>query len=711
MPDVSIAISARDNFSDAITTMRNANQAFDKDLTGTMEKLNSLNQNKIALKVDTEKARADLKEAEKQFAATGSAADKMAMELANDNYENARRNLDLVSKNARQAEKDILSMTDAVEKSDNRASRAEESPVQTQGILSRLSGAGLKKMAGDALSNVAQTYLGSALNDETGSAIGSVMSGITSGAAIGSVIPGVGTAIGAAVGAAAGGINAAVKVFNDQDSSFKGVVQDQYNQIQQEESDMLSQGTESAATKEGDLRAFTTLLRGNAKAATDFQKSLVEISRTKLSYDTVAGLSKEMLGLGDNTAEVQKKMNDLNEASTALDWSDSTISSVTSLLDSALESGTINSRVLKTLSKNGVNAYDAIAQAFHIKQSDVNDKVGKLDPESVINAIYNYMGSKFAGSVNSFQNSYEGLKKRAESYENGLSTAMGQGHNEEVKKGYAEEIKTMSGSTGSALKEAYSMEGKFQAQLENSQKELLNNAYTSVTSGKVTEGFSTDHTKELQQLASDYQKQMALASKGNQAAEEEAARDIEKAKIIAQNEYKSTEGYKLELQSDLALADSIRDDAALNGDYYQTGYTMGQKFSQGVASGWADNAENALGTKGLNKSAANGGSLITGTVKGAGGSRGNPPAVDQYRGYRPWMQSKAVGTNRVPYNNFPAMLHEGEQVLTAVEARSQGPKQSVLVTGNTFNVRQESDIDAIASALAEKLERARQVTP
>ena len=68
-------------------------------------------------------------------------------------------------------------------------------------------------------------------------------------------------------------------------------------------------------------------------------------------------------------------------------------------------------------------------------------------------------------------------------------------------------------------------------------------------------------------------------------------------------------------------------------------------------------------------------------------------------------RSHAAGLERVPYDGYAALLHEGERVLTAREARQadQGGGAQVTVTGNTFQVRQESDIDAIAEALYRKL--------
>lgn len=66
----------------------------------------------------------------------------------------------------------------------------------------------------------------------------------------------------------------------------------------------------------------------------------------------------------------------------------------------------------------------------------------------------------------------------------------------------------------------------------------------------------------------------------------------------------------------------------------------------------------------------------------------------------------AGGLSRVGYNGMPARLHKDEMVLDKASAdeyrasRGGNGGGGVTVTGNTFNVRQESDIDAIAKALA-----------
>ena len=73
-------------------------------------------------------------------------------------------------------------------------------------------------------------------------------------------------------------------------------------------------------------------------------------------------------------------------------------------------------------------------------------------------------------------------------------------------------------------------------------------------------------------------------------------------------------------------------------------------------------------------------------------------------------KSNYHGIDYVPYDGYQASLHKGERVQTAQEVREEkrgGGGGPISISGNTFNVRQESDIEAIAYELAKLIERER----
>lgn len=106
------------------------------------------------------------------------------------------------------------------------------------------------------------------------------------------------------------------------------------------------------------------------------------------------------------------------------------------------------------------------------------------------------------------------------------------------------------------------------------------------------------------------------------------------------------------------------------------------------------------------------GTLVGGAIGAAGGIGhyyGNK--ADQYLMKNPAVDpsmpvdgSHANGLSYVPFNGYRAELHQGERVLTSDENKSYSSgKGGITITGNTFHVRQESDIDSIARALAQHI--------
>lgn len=64
----------------------------------------------------------------------------------------------------------------------------------------------------------------------------------------------------------------------------------------------------------------------------------------------------------------------------------------------------------------------------------------------------------------------------------------------------------------------------------------------------------------------------------------------------------------------------------------------------------------------------------------------------------------AFGVSRVPYNNYPALLHEGERVLTKQEAnKTAGLSISIAKLADHLVIREEADIEKVTERLALKL--------
>ena len=721
--DVSIAVSIRDNFSQAITTMRNANQAFDKDLDGTMQKLDTLNKNRYELKIDTKKAADELKEAEKQFEKTGSAADKMARDTAAANYDNAKRNLNLVSRNARQAEKNILSMTGAVDKAGEHMSR----PVQTQGILSKLAGAGLGRMVGASAQNAANVIATSALGSESGNMFSNILGSTISGAAIGNMIPGgAGAIIGAGVGAATGIVNGYIKNFQKQDEYFKSAVQDSYNTLKQEEENTLQSGIAVAGQREEDQIAFSTLLKGS-KEAKSFLSSLVDFgARTPFEYDQLTQISRTLLAYGYKEKEILPLLTKIGDTASSHGWSASETDQVAQILGYMKSSPKVDARMMKEFLMRGVDAYSYLAKASGKSRDNIVEMVhkGLIPGETAAKVIADYMGKANKGGMELQSKTYEGLKSTLEDEEKELQNTMGQAYENTRKPFMQQKIQFYNGSTGSALKEAYAQEGKFKGYLENSKEELEQNILSDVVSGNINGRFSDDEKtnglvkQRVKQLSDDYKKQSKLAAKGDERAARQQATDIEEAKVLAANAYKNSKGYQLELQGDLSLISNIQSDTALNSEYWNTGKRMGEQFSKGFASTAIPGARATISSIASMTVAAQKTPVIskpstylTGSKpSGTSGVRRPASAPNASRYLTGSYGAYATGINRVPYNNFPALLHEGESVRTAVEARSKSAGGVSVEISGPVTVRKESDIDEIAGQIFRKIQKAALVT-
>ena len=642
MPYASIVITAQDRYSDAIKKMSATTKSFSKDVDQLEDTLYALNKNKVTLKMDLSKAKSELKAAEKQFAQTQSAADGLKVELAQANYDNIVRNLRAVTREAGAAEK-------AISKTVNRAGSGRSA---ANSIVTAIAASGISQLAGDAALNIGNAWIGSALGGEGGTIAASMLSSAVSGAAMGSVIlgPGLGTAIGAAAGAALGGLNGAVQNFEKRDDAFKTYVQDAYEVVTQEQSDTLSSGSTVAGGREQTQMAFAQRL-GSDAAAAEYLDQVREMAKsTNYTYDEITGYSKLLLN-SYGTDETLGVLMSLSDATAGLNLNSSDIQMFIAGLSRMRTTGKATQEYLNYFSERGVDVYQALSNATGADRSSIAGMVtsGEISGGSAAQAILDYIDQTYGGLSENLSTTYDAMVDNLSDYEAELDAAMGEGYNEARKEGLQAQMDWLSGESGLAVEEANQAIGAWKAELENQKEQYIRDAMDAMMASE------------------EYQS----AKTAGDAAE--MGRLIMQAKVRGMNEYNDSEGAQDALAAEKALVEGIRNDTSLNQDYWNAGYEKGQWFNKGLAAaregnGWAS-----------------------------------------YQNYYSGIYtapSYAVGIDYVPYDNFPALLHQGERVQTAVEARSERSSGSIVITGNSFTVREDADISKIASELLAQMELA-----
>lgn len=680
---LSIAISAKDNFSSAIATMRNANQHFNKDLDGLQQKLNAINATKTTLSLDTKAAKKSLEALQKEYLAAKKSGDSMVsdelikrLQDANDEYETARRNLDLVSRSAKDAEKSMVNYSSESSKAGNKAAGAKD------GMMSALAAAGALKMGGDMLSGIASAWVSSYGGSAASTMFSSILGGAASGAAIGTAInPGMGTAVGAAIGTGVGVVNGLTQNYANEDEAFKTVknqlIDEQNARLQSD----ISAGSGISAQRQMDAIAFTKLIGDKETAETYLEWVKDTANSTPLLYDDLKTMSKTLATYGYSPEEMQQRLIQIGDTGSALGMNTQDMSMVATGLGRMKSSGKTTLEYLNLLVERGIPAIDYLAEAMGATNAEVYDMVsrGLIPGAKAADAIADAMGKANSGAMAEMAETFSGMSSTVAGLKQEVEAAAGEGYNKEREKSLRAEIYHLSGENGERAKEANNAIGAYYASLENKKDSLRRRAEKKAYA-------------EIDKLGLD-----------REGAE--AGKILMEARAKAAAEYNASEGAQNELKMQEQLIGDVTSMLVKDKTYWNAGYLLAQEQSKGMAAGLKDN------TLTLQKEAA--ASLENMAERDIKGKLTEEEVKIVYpgttfEGYKKLRADSAAdgyayGLNYVPYNNFPALLHEGEQVLTASEARSQREAAPVTITGNNFVVREEADIYKIAQEIAREL--------
>lgn len=304
-----------------------------------------------------------------------------------------------------------------------------------------------------------------------------------------------------------------------------------------------------------------------------------------------------------------------------------------------------------------------------------------------LTSILTYINETYGGLSDKLATSYDALTDNLSDVQADIDSAMGEGYNEERSKSIAAQIESYGGELGDALQEANKAIGAGRAALQNLADQYTEEALSAVLTGKETAlDWSDGNAERLQELAGLYQQAMEDYNNGNTQAGTLVETYLEEARALAEAQYDSSEAVRAQTDAENDMITAIRENTAALGGW-KAQYDLSQNLTKGRAATWTATTQTTGTSSGTNTMIANGYGYANVVPRNA-------------IGY-------AVGIDYVPYDNFPALLHQGEQVLTAEEARSgNGGSGGVQIIMNGVTIREDADIDRVAAALLQKMELA-----
>lgn len=696
--DISISISAKDNYTSTMKKVRETTAAFSKDADGLAKRLATLNSTKADIKVEIASAKKRLQEAERAFKATGDAAAKMNFKSAQLEVESLADSLQAVSREAKTVKKEIGGLDAQYSKAQNRIGGSSGS--STSAALGKFLKAQMAGEVGSALGGLASQYITSAFGAEAGNMAGNMLgNGLSMGAA-GAAVAGVpGAVVGALAGLATGGVQAYTEQLSANDDYFKSAVQTEYSESVQNRETRLANGTQIAVQRQIDQAGFSKLL-GSAEEAAEYLSWAREFgATTPFQYDDLVGMSKALSTYGYGTEEMKVMLGQIGDTGAALGLSGADMTAVATYLGRMKSSNKTTLEYLNPLIERGIPVIDYLAEGLGKSKTQIYDMVSKglIPGEKAAAHIAESMGRDYSGAMAEQSSMYNGLVSNLEEAEANLDAALGEGYTETRKLGLERQQDWYGNDEKYSRMEGLNrVIGQWEAMQDNAESDALLSAYDELI--EKTEALSlpanpdawtSEQKAAVQKIYEEY---AAVASK-------------------AQTKYYQSEAGKAHIDAEKGIINNLQMNVVQEWQSY--GAAISREISKGMTGAqhlinqaarqaYVDAMEDAPGV--TVEYFRDNGNQITMQISDSTGEIIEKEIIkEDMVPDGATIHGNAFGLSYVPYDGYPAVLHQGERVLTASEARNYGGSTMVSISGNTFYVREEADIDKIASQLADKL--------
>lgn len=572
-----------------------------------------------------------------------------------------------------------------------------------------LGGLGVGQMMSNLVEQGGGALLSSALGSDMGGMVSNALSSAISGAALGTaILPGIGTAIGTFFGGVSGLVSGSMEQQEHLDDAFKEYYGGLYEDVSARSGEMVESGSTIAGGREQTRMAFSQRLGGDEQADAYLAQVEKMAAGTNYEYDEIVGYTKLLLNSYDPD-EVFGVLQKLSDATAGLDLSSSDVNMMISGLSRMRTTGKATQEYLNYFRERGVDTDQALAEALTestgktVQKSAIADMVhdGDISGEFAAQAILDFIQQEFGGLSDTLAGTYDAMVDNLGDINASLEARGGDAYNELRKEGVDAEMNALSGELGDAIGEINVIMGENQARKENMQEQYVREALEAVLLGKEGSVFNEEENATLAEMSAQYAELKARYDEsGGTDAEAGAQMEAlyEEAQALGQSYFDNSEFMQMLTETEIDEIQAIRD----NTTWLENATTAAYKVEQALSKGYGGITVSVEGLSNARVTASE--NTLNSSQARRYGSSANKNKTGRSR--------YAFGLDRVPYDEYPALLHEGERVLTASQARAQDTGQAgaspiqITITGNSFTGTPEEMADQLAEILARKISQA-----
>lgn len=623
---------------------------------------------KIEFKTNITALTQDLRETQVGFERVGSAAVQQQKALKKVDYTQTIKEFSVLQ----------TSLTKNAEAMDIFSQKAEKAGKAGGGKLTSQVPSDIKGQAVEAASSFGSSILNSAFGSETGGTISTLAGGLVQGLQTGNV-----------AGVVVSMIGSVFKIIEDkikkEDEGHGQVVKSEYQRVTEKRETGLQQGIASAGAQQEVAGLLSTQMGGSAATR------IIQQSRdyaAKMPYDAT-GISKAALQLSRYGVEQDAVMTRIQQLGDMAQGQDAVFQELVSAYGSMTKSQNVTLPELNTMMEAGIPILQTLATQCGVTEQDIASMAqnGELSIQSLNQALGTLTapGGRYAGTDNQMKQQYDSLVTLTSNLEGELHTAEGEGYMEKVIPEMQKYVEFLQGEGGERIKEAYRLSGASQGEVEG---ERINQKITA-----------------LDYLVNKNDNFKTAMESGDGPAVD---RMLSQADIVGEANFRNSDVWNEQLNNEKLFIQYIQDNTVEVWENY------GHKAAEQFNAGW-------IGSRihGFFHGVDFGGDSTSGTPNTPGSKPGTEtgrPTIYTNNSAIPFsslgdengnITGRAYGLPYVPYDNYAALLHQGERVLTAREARNYQDGGGVSINIGGMTVREEADIDRIAKTIVREIQYAK----